>query len=77
MVSGERWEQTCKLGEVDDAGHAFDIAVMALDEQKHRTMLRWFVESAHSGRSDPMSLPEPMPGTSIARIRVVRADRTN
>ncbi len=77
VVSGERWEQTCKFGEVDDVGHAFDIAVMALDEQKHRTMLRWFVESARSGRSDPMSLPEAMPGTSIARIRVVRTDRTN
>jgi hypothetical protein len=77
VVTGDQWEQTCKFGEADDAGHAFDIAVLALDEQKHRAVLRWFVESARSGRCDPMPLPEPMPGTPIALIRVVRADRTD
>ena len=75
VVSDGRWEQTCKLGEKDDAGHAFDIAALALDERKHRIMLRWFVESARLSRSDPVSLPEPIAGSPITRIRVVRADQ--
>jgi hypothetical protein len=73
IVSEGKWEQTCKFGEASDAGHEFEIAVLALDEIKHQRVLRWFIESARAGRWDSMPLPEPMAGTSVARTRVVRA----
>lgn len=74
--SGQQWEHPCKFGEASDAGYAFDVAAIVLDELKHRRVLRWFTESARAGRWDPIPLPDPMPGTSIAQIRVLRAGKT-
>ncbi len=71
---GEHWTQLCKLGDADSNGHAFDIAAVAVDNRTHHRILRWFQESALTGRLYPMALPAPVRGARIAAVTVQRVD---
>ena len=75
-VSDGQWEEICKFGEAGDVGNAFDVVAFVLDEPKRCGVLRWFAESARSGRRDRMPLPRPLPETLIARICVGRTRGT-
>ncbi len=57
--TGDRWRQECKFGEAIDAGFAFEIAAVVVDQQGHMRLLRRIAERERSGADGPMSLPAP------------------
>ncbi len=71
-IENGRWKTTVKLGEPEDAGRDFEIALAPVDADAHNLLLCWVEESRAAREWPPIRLPRPAAGLRHTILTVRR-----
>ena len=69
-IDGREWAVLSHYGQSHDIGHDFDLTAVVVDDTTSKNLKEWVERGDRTGRYLPISLPEPLQGCPVPRVRV-------